>query len=217
MSNKAITMNKVRQIIRLYTQAKGKKFISKHTGVARNTVKKYLAIFKGLHKTYEEIHELSDNELCEIFGKAPEAREPNKRYERLREFFPYLDKALRKPGATREKLWKEYIEKQPEGYRYTQFCVYYTAWQKRVNPSMHMVHKAGDKMFVDFAGEKLQIFEPDTGEIRDVEIFVAILGSSQLTYVEACESQQKEDFISACENALHYFGGVPQAVVPNNL
>ena len=217
MSNKSITMNKVRQIIRLHTQAKGKKFISKHSGVARNTIKKYLTIYKGLRKTFEEINELSDQQLDEIFGKAPEAKEPNKRYEQLREYFPYLDKELRKPGATREKLWKEYCEKHPEGYRYTQFCIYYRAWQRRVNPSMHMVHKAGDKMFVDFAGEKLQIVDLDTGEIKDVEVFVAILGSSQLTYVEACESQQKEDFITACENALHYFGGVPQAIVPDNL
>lgn len=217
MANKAITMNKVRQIIRLYTQSKGKKFISNHTGVARNTVKKYINIFKGLQKTYEDNNELNDYELNEIFGKPPETKAPNKRYERVREFFPYMDKELRKTGVTREKLWKEYLEKHPDGYRYTQFCIYYSSWQRRVNPAMHIVHKAGDKMYVDFAGEKLQIVDPDTGEIQDVEIFVAILGSSQLTYVEACQSQKKEDFITACENALHYFGGVPQAIVPDNL
>jgi transposase len=72
-------------------------------------------------------------------------------------------------------------------------------------------------MYVDFAGEKLEIVDSATGEIKQVEVFVAVLGSSQLTYVEACESQKKEDFITACENALHYFGGVPQAIVPDNL
>lgn len=217
MANKPITMNKIRQIIRLYTHAKGKKFISRHTGVARNTVKKYIDVFKELRKTAEEINEMSDQQLNELFGKAPESKDPNKRYEILRAFFPYVDKELRKTGVTREKLWKEYLEKYPDGYRYTRFCIYYTAWQKRVNPAMHMVHKAGDKMYVDFAGEKLQIVDPYTGEIQDVEIFVAVLGSSQLTYAEACISQKKEDFITACENALHYFGGVPQAIVPDNL
>lgn len=217
MANKPITMNKIRQIIRLYTQSKGKKFISHHTGVARNTVKKYINIFKELRITCEEINEMSDQQLNELFGKAPESKEPNKRYEKLREFFPYVDKELRKTGVTREKLWKEYFERYPDGYRYTQFCIYYSAWQKRVNPAMHIVHKAGDKMYVDFAGEKLQIVDPTTGEIQDVEVFVAILGSSQLTYAEACYSQKKEDFITACENALHYFGGVPQAIVPDNL
>lgn len=217
MANKAIGMHKIRQIIRLYTQAKGSKYISNHTGVSRNTVKKYLQIFKSLKVTYQDISEMPDQKLHEIFGKPPEIKAPNDRYENLRKFFPYVDKELRKKGTTREKLWKEYLEKHPDGYRYTKFCMYYSSWQRRVNPVMHMVHKAGDKMFVDFAGEKLCIVDTQTGEIRELEIFVAILGASQLTYVEACESQKKEDFIMACENALHYFGGVPQAIVTDNL
>jgi transposase len=217
MANKPITMNKIRQIIRLYTQCKGTKYISKHTGTSRNTVKKYIRIFKLLQTTWEEIQAKSDQELNEIFDKTIEAKEFSPRYDQLRAYFPYIDKELRKRGVTREKLWKEYLAKHPEGYRYTRFCLYYTAWQKRVSPAMHIVHKAGDKMFVDYAGEKLQIVDADTGEIQDVEIFVAVLGSSQLTYAEACMSQKKEDFITACENALHYFGGVPQAIVPDNL
>jgi transposase len=217
MANKPITMNKIKQIIRLYTQSKGTKFISRHTGVARGTVKKYLVKFRDTRLTYEDINELSDQGLSDLFGKPPVAKEPTKRYEQLRAFFPYLDKALRSTGFTREKLWREYIEKHPDGYRYTQFCICYSKWQKRVNPVMHIVHKAGDKMYVDFAGEKLQIVDTLTGEIQEVEVFVAILGASQLTYAEATYSQKKEDFITACENALYYFGGVPQAIVPDNL
>ncbi|TAL71888.1 MAG: IS21 family transposase [Bacteroidetes bacterium] len=217
MANKLITMNKIKQIIRLYTQSKGTKFISRHTGVARNTVKKYIVKFQQTRLTYQDINEMGDQQVSDLFGKPPEAKEPSKRYEQMRAFFPYTDKALRTKGFTREKLWKEYLEKYPDGYRYTQFCICLSKWQKRVNPVMHMVHKAGDKMYVDFAGEKLQIVDTQTGEIQQVEVFVAILGSSQLTYAEACLSQKKEDFITACENALHYFGGVPQAVVPDNL
>lgn len=217
MANKLIAMNKIKQIIRLYTQSKGTKFISRHTGVARGTVKKYLVKFREARLTYEDINELDDQQLSDLFGKPPIAKEPTQRYEQLRAFFPYMDKALRGKGFTREKLWKEYLEKHPDGYRYTQFCICYSKWQKRVNPVMHMVHKAGDKMYVDFAGEKLQIVDTQTGEIQQVEVFVAILGASQLTYAEATRSQKKEDFITACENALHYFGGVPQAIVPDNL
>src|SRR5690606_15968305 len=87
----------------------------------------------------------------------------------------------------------------------------------RVNPVMHLEHKFGDKLYVDFAGEKLSFTDKETGEVIPVEIFVSILGASQLTYVEAVSSQQKEDFISACENTLHYIGGVPGAIVPDNL
>src|ERR1035437_5351748 len=217
MANKLIAMNKIKQIIRLYTQNKGTKYISRQTGVARNTVKKYLLQFQKTRLTYQDIHELSDQQLSELFGKPPLIKEPSKRCQDLRDFFPHIDKTLRRKGFTREKLWKEYLEKHPDGYRYTMFCMSYSEWRKKVNPVMHMVHKAGDKMYIDFTGEKLQIVDPHTGEIQDVEVFVAILGSSQLTYVEASYSQKKEDFISACENALHYFGGVPQAIVPDNL
>jgi transposase len=80
-----------------------------------------------------------------------------------------------------------------------------------------MEHKAGDKLFIDFAGDKLTIIDQQTGEIKNVEVFVAILGASQLTYVEAVFTQQKEDLILGCQNALHYFGGVTAAIVPDNL
>lgn len=217
MANKLITMNKIKQIIRLYTQAKGSKHISRHSGVARNTVRKYIQKFKETRLTYQDINEMPYEQLNSLFGKSPIAKEPSKRYQELKAFFPYIDKNLKHRGFTREKLWKEYLIKHPDGYRYTQFCISYARWRKKVNPVMHMVHKAGDKMYIDFAGEKLQIVDPDTGEIQSVEVFVAILGCSQLTYAEACMSQKKEDFISCCENALHYFGGVPQAIVPDNL
>jgi transposase len=82
---------------------------------------------------------------------------------------------------------------------------------------MHIEHKAGDKLFIDFAGEKLKILDKETGELKSVEVFVAILGASQLMYVEAIESQRVEDLIGCCENALHYFGGSPSAIVPDNL
>jgi transposase len=90
-------------------------------------------------------------------------------------------------------------------------------WKAQTNPVMHMEHKVGDKMYVDFAGDKLCIVDKQTGEIQDVEVFVAILGASQYTYVEAVMTQQKEDFVAACEGALLYFGGFPAAIVPDNL
>jgi transposase len=85
-------------------------------------------------------------------------------------------------------------------------------WKQQVNPVMHMEHKAGDKLYVDYAGEKLHIVDPLTGEQKPVEVFVAILGCSQLTYVEASFSQQKEDLIASCERTLHFIGGVPKCI-----
>jgi transposase len=217
MANKLIAMNKIRQIIRLYSWNKGKSYISRQTGVARNTVKKYINKYRQLRLTAEDVSEMSDQRLSEVFGKPPLIKEPSQRYQNMKDLFPYMDKTLRSRGITREKLWKQYIQEHPDGYQYTWFCVHYKHWQQRVSPVMHMVHKAGDKLFIDFAGEKLQIVDKETGEVQQLEVFVAILGSSQLTYAEACWSQKKEDLITACENALHYFGGVPQAIVTDNL
>jgi transposase len=114
-------------------------------------------------------------------------------------------------------LWKEYLEKHPDGVKHTQFGEHFNRWRKRSDTTMHIVHKAGDKMYVDYAGDRLECTDPQTGEIIKAEVFVAILGSSQLTYVEASHSQKKEDFILSCENALHYYTGAPLAIVTDNL
>ncbi len=82
---------------------------------------------------------------------------------------------------------------------------------------MHMSHKAGDKMFVDYAGKTLEIIDRESGEVIEVEFFVATLGASQLTYAEASMGQKKKDFVESVENVLLFFGGVPQAIVPDNL
>lgn len=113
-------------------------------------------------------------------------------------------------------LHKEYLQKYPDGYSRSQFNSKLRTYLALSRPVMHMDYKAGDKLYIDFAGSKLQVLEKG-GETRDVEVFVAILGCSQLTYVEAVDSQKKEDLIKATEGALHYFGGVPQAIIPDNL
>ncbi len=211
-------MSKIRQILRLYTHKKGTKFISKQTGVARNTVKKYIIKFNELKISMSEIDGLDDYGLNELFGKSTlKIPEESYKYKQLKNHFPYVEKELKKPGVTLEMLWFEYVNLYPEGYRRSQFGHLYRQWIKRSNPSMHIHHKAGNKMYVDYAGSKLKIVDPDTGELLEKEVFVAILGASQLTYVEVVDSQQKADFIMACENALHYFQGVPGAIVPDNL
>jgi transposase len=147
----------------------------------------------------------------------PEDRPLNERLQILFSLFPAIEKELKRKGVTRQLLWKEYKTNHPDGVGLSQFKHYFSQWKAQVNPTMHMEHKAGDKLYVDFAGDKLEIINEQTGEVKPVEVFVAILGASQLTYVEAVMTQQKEDFIFACENALHYCGGVPAAIVPDNL
>lgn len=118
---------------------------------------------------------------------------------------------------SRRKLYKEYISEHPDGYSLSSFDRFIQRHMGMSCSVMHLEHKAGDKLFIDFAGDKLSIVDVDSGEIIPVEVFVAILPCSQLTYVEAVMSQKKEDLITACESALHYFGGTPLAIVPDNL
>lgn len=216
MANKPIKMSKLRQVLKLYCQGQNKLQISIVTGLSRNTVTKYVKDFIGLKCTFEEITNLSDKDLDDLFCKTPEVVPPE-RLEELFVFFSEQEKRLRRRGVTLLHLWEEYHVKYPSGYSQTRYYHYYNIWKQKAQPSMHLEHKAGDKMFVDYAGEKLKIVDPDTGEIRQVEVFVSILGASQLFYVEAVESQRVEDFISCCENALHFYGGSPRAIVPDNL
>lgn len=209
-------MIKIRQILRLQSQGLSKLQIAAQTGIARNTLKKYIKEFTSSGLSFEEINELSDKELEDLFVK-PEDRPLNERLQTLFSLFPAIEKELKRKGVTRQLLWKEYKTHHPDGVGLSQFKHYFSQWKAQVNPTMHMEHKAGDKLYVDFAGDKLEIINEQTGEVKPVEVFVAILGASQLTYVEAVMTQQKEDFIFACENALHYCGGVPRAIVPDNL
>lgn len=216
MPNNLIVMNKVKQILQWYTEGVPKLKISQRAGVSRNCVKSYIRQFIAMDKSLEELLSLADADLEKLF-LAKQVKEPDRRYLDLLGCFPEVEKSLKKKGNTLHKLWQDYLKKHPDGLKHTQFNEHYRQWSKRTNATMHIEHKAGDKMYVDYAGEKLQIVDPDTGEVHKVEVFVAILGASQLTWVESTRTQCKEDFIGACENSLHYFGGAPQAIVPDNL
>jgi len=157
------------------------------------------------------------NADLELTFRITNQKDPDQRLVDLYAFFPTVEKALKKKGVTQQMLWKEYLEKHPDGVKHTQFGEHFNRWRKRSDTTMHIVHKAGDKMYVDYAGDRLECTDPQTGEIIKVEVFVAILGSSQLTYVEASHSQKKEDFILSCENALHYYGYADQIDHPTPL
>lgn len=215
MSNNLLNMEKVRLILKLYTEGVSKKSISEKCDCTRNTVKKYIRQFIAMGMSLDELNKLNNASLEQLFKT--DKKKPNERLERLQTYFPEIEKALKRKGVTREQLWHKYISEHPDGYRLSQFKEHYSRWRKKVNSVMHIEHKAGDKMYVDYAGERLEIVNTETGELQKAEVFVAILGASQLTYVEATRTQQKEDFILSCENALHYFGGVPQAIVTDNL
>lgn len=216
MSNKPICMSTVRQILRLLGHRKSMAAIIEMTGVSRNTLRKYQERFKESGRSLDELLQLGDKDLHALFLRTPEQK-PNPRVQQLYALLPHFEKELKRTGVTKESLWNEYKAMHPDGFKLSQFRHYIYRWQKQSKPTMHIEHKAGDKMYVDFTGAKLDVTDPASGEVKAVEVFVAILGASQLTYVEAVMSQGKEDFIHACRNAVEYFGGTPDAIVPDNL
>jgi transposase len=216
MANKPISMSKVKQIIKLYSQGIGKKKIGSRLCMSKNTVKQYLDTFHNLKTTWEDLLKLSDYELDKLFHP-PHETLVNQKAQQLYDYFPEMERQLRKRGVTVAMLYKKYKVAHPETYADSAFYHYYRLWKKKVNPSMHIEHKAGDKMYIDFAGATLPYVDTDTGEIKNAQVFVAILGWSQYAYVEAIPNQTIEEFIAACENALHFYDGVPLGIVPDNL
>jgi len=182
----------------------GKKKIGERLGMSKNTVKLYIEQFHQLKTTKEELFNLTDYEMNKLFHPPLEITS-NDRVKQLYDFFPVMTTQLRRRGMTVAKLFREFKTLHPEAFGETSFYFYYNQWCKKVNPTMHIEHKVGDKMYVDYAGGTLAYVDTDTGEIKNAQVFVAILGWSQYAYVEAMPSQTIEDFVAACENAIRYF------------
>ena len=121
--------------------------------------------------------------------------------------FAEIHRELARTGVTLQLLWEEYAQVYPEGYRYSQFCVLYRQWARRLRPSMRQVHRAGEKTFIDFSGKRPTVVDRRTGEVRSVELFVAVLGASSYTYAEATATQQLPDWVGAHTRMVEYFGG----------
>ena len=209
-------MLNIRHILRLYTQNQTRSEIIIQTGIHRHILKKIIDDFKASKLSFSEINELPDKDLEELFKKPPESLHSEK-LKTLYSLFPEIDRELKRKGVTKGLLWEEYKRKYPDGASSTSFRFHFKQWKARKIPIMRQNHKAGDKLFIDFAGEKLTITDKETNISKQVEVFVGVLGASQFTYVEAVLTQRKADFITACENALHFVGGVPAAIVPDNL
>jgi transposase len=209
------SMQKIREIIRLKEANFGERAISRTLKVSRPTVKQYINQIADTGLDYAAIKEMGDDTLQEIIDGKSKIR--STRLEYLSSQFEYFVKELKRPGVTLQRLWEEYLVDHPDGYGYSQFCYHFQQWRDTRELTMHMDHKAGDKLFVDFTGKHLSIVDRVTGEEINVEVFVAVLGASQRTYVEATLTQKKEDWIKVNQNALLYFGGVPNAIVPDCL
>ena len=124
---------------------------------------------------------------------------------------------MRCRGVTLALLWEEYRGHHPDGYGYSRFCDLYVEWRHGITATMRQTHAAGEKLFVDFAGDTVPVFDGLTGEVRAAKIFVAVLGASNYTFAQARFSEALPDWIGAHVDALTFLGGVPRALVCDNL
>lgn len=215
MANQRIQMFLIKRIIELRLSNKSKRLIAKILGISRNTLDSYLEQLSSHNSDISSFSSWTEAQLVALLN-TPGVNIISP-YPELYALFPSYVKELSRVGVSRVTLWTEYNLVYPAGLGYRQFCARFERWQDSQKVTMHFEHKAGDKLFVDFAGDRLHLIDAQTGEQISVEFFVAILPCSQLTYAQAVMSQKKEDFILALNNALVYLGGVPQAIVPDNL
>jgi transposase len=131
--------------------------------------------------------------------------------------FAHVHQELKRAGVTRELLWREYLAAHAEGLKYTAFCNHYRRWLARQALVLRQDHLPGDKLFVDYAGQTVPITDRVSGERREAQIFVAVLGASNYTFAEASWTEKLPDWLASHVRALEYFGGIPRAVVPDNL
>jgi transposase len=141
----------------------------------------------------------------------------DKRFEDFQERLPYFERELKRKHVTRHLLWKEYLSEYPSGYQYTQFCYHLNQQLVARKPSAVLNHEAGEKLYVDFAGDRLEYIDRETGEIIPVQVFVACLPCSDYSFVLAVEHQTTEDFLHALSCCLKALGGSPKILVPDNL
>ena len=202
MARRRTRVSKIREIITYsMTTTMSERQIARALSVSRTVVAKTMQAFRACGLEYAGIANMPDSQLLQALecGKVPEN---SARYQQLAAGFPAMVLELKKKGVTLQWLWELYIQEHPEGYQYSQYCLHFHRWRQGEEVVMHIDHKAGEEMFVDWAGDKLEVIDGNTGQPWRLEQFVAILGASELTYVEARESQEQENWIRANEGAL---------------
>src|SRR5580658_5062675 len=214
-AKRELSMRQLRTLLRLHHGGVSAREIGRRLGVARATVQDNLKRAAAAGLAWPLADDMTDDALeLRLFGRA--GKETGQR-RRIEPDWAALARELKRPGVTMMILWEEYREINQDAYGYSRFCDLLRGFERRLSPVMRQHHVAGEKVFVDYSGKRIAIVDPTTGEIRDAEIFVAVLGASNYTYAEATWTQTLPDWIEAHVRMFRFFGGVPRLVVPDNL
>ena len=201
------SMRKIREVLRLhFACGLSKRRIARAVGIGPTSAGEYVARARRAALAWPLPQGLDDAGLERLLFPPP----PTPTTARPEPDWAMLHLELRRQGVTVALLWEEYRARQPEGYSYSWFCDRYRAWAGRLSPTMRQTHVAGEKMFVDYAGQTVEVVDPASGEVREAQIFVAVLGASSCTYAEATWTQSLPDWVGAHAHAFGFFGGVPR-------
>ena len=225
MSGKIAKMSDIKQVLRLYTERvehperkMSNRAIARTLGLDKATVNKYIKCAQADPLGIPALLSMDNPELeRRLCGGNPAYTDP--RFIDFSSRLDYFMSELERKHMTMQQLYEEYREDYPNGYKYTQFCHHINQHREAKKPTLSLVnqHEGGLRMYVDYAGDKLQYINRETGDAIEVQVFVAVLPASDYAFVKAVPSQRKEDFISVLEDSLRFFGGAPAIVVPDNL
>jgi transposase len=219
MANKKTIMLQIRKVLQLLEEGRSERAIASNTGLSRNTIRAYRRKFQSTGQTESQLLRLADHELAILVHGETVPPIKSNRQERFDGQSEYFLKELRRVGVTRQLLWDEYRESDPDGYGYSQFCERLSLLKGRTNnmATMHIEHVAGERMQVDFAGKKLSYTDRAGGQTKCCPVVVCTLPYSGYTYVEALENASQRNLYEAMGRALSYFGGVPANVMSDNM
>jgi len=215
MAAERLSMRKIKEVLRLHAAGVSARAISESLRISHSTVNDYVRRIKAAQLSWPLPACWADADLeAQLWGAstaAPRSR-PLPDWQGIHEEL----QRKQRTGVTLQLLWLEYKQAHPEGLQYSQFCQRYADWRGRLDRVMRQQHRAGEKAFVDFAGQTVPVIDRSSGAVHEAEVFVGVLGASNYTYAEGCESQQLSVWIGCHVHMYDYFGGVPTYTIPDN-
>lgn len=214
MPNPGLAMHSIRELLRLKYEAQlTQRQIAHSLGLGLGSVSKYLRRARAAGLTWPLPGEWTEDDLARRLALRPAA--PAVGDGELD--CAAIHQELQRKGVTRLLLWEEYAAQAARPLSYSRFCVRYREWKRRLKPTLRQTHVAGEKLFVDYCGQTVAVIDQETGEARQAQVFVAVLGASNYTYAEATWTQALPDWVGSHVRAFEFFGGAPRLVVPDNL
>ena len=208
-------MRKIKEVFRLkWEHNLSNRQIAKSCSISHSTAREYLVRAEQAGLSWPLSPDLDDAVLENLLFP-PAQHIPQERRQMLP--MDYIHRELKRKSVTLQLIWYEYRQANPEGYQYSQFCELYRRWVKKLDVCLRQDHRAGEKLFIDYAGQTVPITDPATGKVKEAYIFLATLGASNYTFAKASLAQDLLSWVKAHVDAFEFFGGVPQILVPDNL